>query len=105
MKREELLDLITITEAGRLRGVSHQAIIDLIKRGKLTPVEVGGRKFLRRTDVLNDEPSKGGRPAKQSAETTRRLNTAFKKAVESEQKAGKKKATARGSRTTKGAGR
>jgi len=66
MRREELLDLISISDAARLRNVSHQAILDLMKRGKLVHVEVGGRKFLRRSEVENYEPSKGGRPAKKA---------------------------------------
>lgn len=64
MAKEELKNLISQKEAAELRGVSLSAISDLIKRGKLTPVEVGGRKFLRRIDVVNYEPARGGRPTK-----------------------------------------
>lgn len=64
MKKEELLDLITQTEAAKLRGVTSEAISDLIRRGRLKIVEVGGRKFLRRSEVLGFEPQKGGRPSK-----------------------------------------
>lgn len=65
MKKEELLDLVTMTEAARIRQVSHQAILDLIKRERLSVVEVGGRKFLSRSEVMKFTPSKGGRPKKQ----------------------------------------
>ncbi len=67
MKKEELLDLITITDSARLREVSHQAILNLVKRGRFTVIELGGRKFLRRSEVVNFEALPGGRPSKQSA--------------------------------------
>lgn len=54
-------DLISISEAARLRQVSHAAIQDLIKRKRLFPVEVGGRRFLRRGDVRSFKAEKGGR--------------------------------------------
>jgi hypothetical protein len=44
--------------------LSHAAIQDLIKRGKLAAVEVGGRRFLRRTDVENFGPELVRRPTK-----------------------------------------
>lgn len=66
MKKEELLDLITQSEAARLRNVSPEAIADLIRRGRLTAIEVGGRKFLRRSEVVDYKPLKGGRPSKQT---------------------------------------
>lgn len=62
MKKEELLDLISVTEAAKLRGVTRQAILDLISRGKIQAVEVGGRRFVRRSEVRSYKPSKGGRP-------------------------------------------
>ncbi len=64
VKREELLDLITVTEAARVREVSHQAILNLVRRGRLTAIELGGRKFLRRSEVVNFEALPGGRPSK-----------------------------------------
>lgn len=64
MVKEELKNLISQKEAAELRGVTLAAISDLIKRGRLTAVEVGGRKFLRRRDVIDYKPEKGGRPSK-----------------------------------------
>ena len=57
-------DLITQAEAARLREVTAEAINDLIKRGKFEVFEVAGQKLLRRNDVINYRPSKGGRPPK-----------------------------------------
>jgi len=62
----ELNDLITQKEAAEIRGVTPQSINDLVKRGKLTTISLGKRKFLSRKQVKNYKPSIGGRP-KQSA--------------------------------------
>jgi predicted DNA-binding protein YlxM (UPF0122 family) len=59
-------DLITIPNAAKLRGVSHQSIYDLIRRNKMTVTEIDGVKFLKRDEVLNFVKSKGGRPKKKS---------------------------------------
>jgi excisionase family DNA binding protein len=56
----DLSNLITPTEAARIRGVTRAAITALVKRGRLQAVEVGGRSFLRRTEVESFEPEKPG---------------------------------------------
>jgi hypothetical protein len=58
----ELNDLITQKEAAEIRGVTPQSIHDLVKRGKLTTISLGKRKFLSRKQVKNYKPSVGGRP-------------------------------------------
>lgn len=61
----DMSDLISLTEAARLRGVSVQAIQDLISRGRLEAVEVAGRRLLRRSDVVSFRRAhKGGRGRK-----------------------------------------
>jgi excisionase family DNA binding protein len=60
-KSEDLGELISITEAARLRGVTPQAIDRLLLRGRLEAVEVAGRRLLRRSDVINFKPEVGGR--------------------------------------------
>ncbi len=62
-------DLITPAEAARLRGVTRSAITDLMKRGRLQTIEVGGRPFLYRKEVENFSPEITGRPPKAKAET------------------------------------
>jgi IS30 family transposase len=52
---------ISKSEAARLRGVSRQAIWELVKRGRLVPAAYGRRMYLRRSDVLNFERGKKGR--------------------------------------------
>jgi excisionase family DNA binding protein len=57
-------DLITPAEAARIRGVTRSAITDLMKRGRLNVVEVGGRSFVQRTEVEKFTPDITGRPRK-----------------------------------------
>jgi excisionase family DNA binding protein len=64
MANANLSDLITPSEAAALRGVSRQAIDDLMRRGKLQTWEIGGRVFVSRKAVLAYRPAAGGRPRK-----------------------------------------
>ena len=57
-------DLISVAEAARIRNVTHGAIRDLINRGRLSAVEVGGRRFVSRSEVKAYKPEKGGRGRK-----------------------------------------
>jgi hypothetical protein len=64
-------DFITPAEAARMRGVKPPTITYLMKRGKLTTRQIGGRSFLLRSEVESYVPAKGGRlpkakPEKQS---------------------------------------
>lgn len=68
----DISDLISISEAARLRGVSHATIQDLIGRGKLVAVEVGGRRLLSRVQVEGFRPGAPGRPPKNSVKKARR---------------------------------
>lgn len=63
----KLEDLITQKEAAEIRGVTSQSINDLVKRGKLSTVTIGRRKFLLRSEVKNYKPEVGGRPRKTPA--------------------------------------
>jgi predicted DNA-binding protein (UPF0251 family) len=58
-------DWISQAEAARIRGVSQQAIVNLIRRGRLTTVNMAGRTVVLRSEVENfmAQP-KGGRPPK-----------------------------------------
>ena len=58
----KMSDLISQTKAAHLRGVTHAAISDLIRRGRLQIIEVAGRRLLRRDEVEAYEPSPGGWP-------------------------------------------
>jgi hypothetical protein len=73
-----LEDYISQAEAARIRGVSNQAIGDLIKRGRLIPLRVAGRNLLRRSDIESfvAQP-KLGRPRKKPT-----VNKATKKKTE-----------------------
>ena len=53
---------ISQAEASRLRGVSRQAIAKLVSNGRLKTLEIGGRTFVSRANVLAFEPNPAGRP-------------------------------------------
>ena len=59
-----LNDLISQAEAARIRNVSRASINELVKKGKFKTVEIGGQRFLLRSQVESYEPSAGGRPSK-----------------------------------------
>ena len=65
-KAPDLSELITPTQAARIRGVTRAAITSLIKRRRLPAIEIAGRPFLRRSDVENFAPAKPG-PKAQAA--------------------------------------
>ena len=60
----DLSELVSIPEAAKMRGVSNQAISKLMQRGRLTTIEISGKKFLLRKEVEAFEPDVGGRPRK-----------------------------------------
>jgi len=60
-------ELVSQQQAAEMRRVSFQAIQDLVRRGRLTTIEVGGRKYLFRKEVEAFEPLAAGRPRKDSA--------------------------------------
>ena len=53
---------VSQAEAARIRNVSRQAIAKLVSNGRLRTLEVGGRSFVSRTDVLTFERNPPGRP-------------------------------------------
>ncbi len=58
-------ELLTPTQAARLKGVSRQWITNLIRQGKLEAMQIAGRNFVRQRDVLAYKPAaKLGRPRK-----------------------------------------
>ncbi len=73
---EDLSDWISQAEAARIRRVSQQAISDLVTRGKLQTMQVGGRTFVRRSEVEAYTPDPGGRPRKKAAAKKKRIRKA-----------------------------
>ena len=59
MDKINFKDLISQTEAAEIRGISRAAINELIKRGRLQVIEVGGKKLLSRNAVKSFEGQKG----------------------------------------------
>ena len=55
-------DWISQAKAADIRGVSRQAIHQLVQKGRFRTYEVAGRTLVLREDVVQYEPDKGGRP-------------------------------------------
>jgi hypothetical protein len=53
---------ISQSKAAELRGVTRQAISQLVQKGRFRTTEVAGRTLVHREDVIHYEPAKGGRP-------------------------------------------
>lgn len=69
-KKEGLDEYISQTEAANIRGVTRQAIADLIQRGRLTTVCLVDRILLLRSEVEAFVPQpRTGRPPKEKART------------------------------------
>ena len=63
-EQPDIKDMISISDAAQIRGVSHGAIQDLIKRKRLASFDIGGRRLLSRKEVESFQPKSVGRPAK-----------------------------------------
>lgn len=55
-------DWVSPAEAARIRGVTRQAINKLIDAGRLAVVTIGGRRLVKRSEILDFHPLKPGRP-------------------------------------------
>lgn len=66
-KKIEPGDWISQAEAARLRGISPQGITDLVKRGRLETLEIGGKVLVSRKQVEEFVSRRGGRPRKKVA--------------------------------------
>ena len=65
-------DWISQAEAARIRGVSQQAIKNLITRGRLLTFEIGGKILVKRSEVESFEAISVGRPPKKDIKTKSR---------------------------------
>lgn len=52
--------LVSVSEAAKLRGISRISMYDLVERGRLHTVEFGGKKFLIRKEVEDFAPQRPG---------------------------------------------
>ncbi|WP_367344935.1 helix-turn-helix domain-containing protein [Stenotrophomonas bentonitica] len=57
-------DWVSQSEAARLRGTTRQAISRLVERGRLSTLDIGGRRLVRRSEVLQFDPQPAGRKRK-----------------------------------------
>jgi len=65
-------DMITQSEAARIRGVTHEAIRSLVKRGRFNVFKIGGKTFLSKREVERFKPSIGGRPRMKKPSKTKK---------------------------------
>jgi excisionase family DNA binding protein len=63
----DMTDLISQAEAARVRGVTRAAIQDLVRRGRIRSVNVGGRSLVYRSEIANYEQGEPGRPRKENS--------------------------------------
>ncbi len=59
---KETSDLISQSEAARLRGVTRAAIQDLVRRGRIRSVQVAGRALVYRSEIESYKTGVPGRP-------------------------------------------
>jgi predicted XRE-type DNA-binding protein len=64
----DALELISVSEAAKIRGVTTTAIHNLIKRGRLRSKEISGEVFVFKSEVENFERAKPGRQPKGDTE-------------------------------------
>jgi hypothetical protein len=55
---------VSQSEAARIRGVTPQAIENLMKKGRFRTLRIGGRVLLDRREVQSYKPKQTGRPRK-----------------------------------------
>jgi predicted DNA-binding protein (UPF0251 family) len=67
--RKTLEEYISQAEAARIRGISQEAIADLIRRGRLAAVSVAGRTLILRAEVEAFVPQPIGRPPQKKTVT------------------------------------
>lgn len=67
---------ISQAEAARIRGVSRQAIADLVRRGRLARVNVAGRILVLLSEIESfvDQPRSGRPPGKKSVKKMSKKN-------------------------------
>ena len=58
------VDFISLSEAAKIRKCSHQAISELVKKGRFKTYMISGHVHLIRKEVISYEPVNTGRPPK-----------------------------------------
>ena len=51
---------VSQADAAKMRGVSRQAIADLVAKGRFTTLSIGGKTLLRRSEVEDFKPKRPG---------------------------------------------
>jgi hypothetical protein len=61
---KEVTDWVTQKEAADERGVELNVVGNWVARGRVSHKDAYGKRLVSRSEVLNYQPSKGGRPSK-----------------------------------------
>ena len=64
LQNDSAEEWISQAEAARLRGVSRQAVADLVRRKRVRIFRIGGRVLVNRSDIEGFVPGSAGRPPK-----------------------------------------
>jgi len=67
-KKDQFSDWISQAEAARLRGITRQAVANLVRKGRLKTIAIGGYIFVSRTEILEFKPQAAGRRRKRKSE-------------------------------------
>ncbi len=87
------MNFLTTKEAAGRLGVTTVRVCAMITAGRLPAQRFGRAYMIKEADLKLVQDRKPGRPAQKPAETTKRLNQAFRKVTDEEakpKKAGKK---------------
>ncbi|HEX8178060.1 MAG TPA: helix-turn-helix domain-containing protein [Pyrinomonadaceae bacterium] len=82
---------LSTAEAAERLGITRQRVIQLIAHGRLPAQKFANIYMIRVGDLEQVSERTPGRPPKNTSDTTRQLNAAFRKATEADGKGGKKK--------------
>lgn len=91
------MKMLTTAEAAERLGVTVQRVHQFIKDERLPAQKMGRDYIINEGDLKSIETRPTGRPPKDPAETTAKLNKAFREAKEAEE-ASAKKAVKKGSK-------
>jgi excisionase family DNA binding protein len=85
------MKLLSTSEAAAALNLTIGRVQQLIWEGRLPAQMIGNRYVVNENDLKLVKGIKRGRPPKNTTDTTRQLNRAFRQATEADKKAGKKR--------------
>ncbi len=65
MERKKIPELVSLTEAAKIRNTTHQAVLELVNKERFTVYEISDHVYLSKREVSDYKPARAGRPKKQ----------------------------------------